>query len=196
MRVSATHQESAWNPIDVSVRLGESFWDQGERAQFSMQPGVLPCESRPIAARPRDWEEVEWSEAFGEALSEHTRYIHEMIELRWQTTLLDKAVIDLRKRLERLEATRTLVVPIQSLDPEPFELTKPILALVEPSEDEFIASFSDANVSASGETQGDAIANLKDMLICTFELLESETRLGTEMQRRRSVLATLLRRVG
>jgi len=192
----ATRGESAWNLVRTSIGEPEFSWDLSGVTPFPTQPGVLFCESRSRAPRPQHWEKVKWSEAFSEALFEHTKYIHEMVELRWQTTLLDKTLIDLRKRVERLEAVRTVLVPIQSLDPEPFELTKPILALVEPSDDEFIASFSDANIAATGETQGDAIANLKDMLVATFELLESEKKLGAEMRRKQSVLAAFVRQAG
>ncbi|GAF95929.1 unnamed protein product, partial [marine sediment metagenome] len=35
----------------------------------------------------------------------------------------------------------------------------------------YIATFFDANISASGDTQTEAIFNLKDMIVGTFEIL-------------------------
>lgn len=89
-----------------------------------------------------------------------------------------------------------IVIPIATLDPEPFDLKRDIPATLSPAEDGFIATFFDANIGTSGDTQEEAIANLRDLIIEIFEDLESELpdNLGPEPLRQLSVLRTFLRR--
>src|ERR1700757_5007489 len=53
---------------------------------------------------------------------------------------------------------RSGLVPVTTLDPEPFELAREIQVVVQPDDDSFVATFFDANINASGETQQDAVA--------------------------------------
>jgi len=64
-----------------------------------------------------------------------------------------------------------LLVPIQSLAPEPYEVIKSFQVVVRPADGGYIASFFDANLSASGETQAQAVLNLKDIIAGAFEIL-------------------------
>lgn len=45
--------------------------------------------------------------------------------------------------------SEAILVPITTLAPEPYELIRDILAVVRPADDEFIATFFDANISTS-----------------------------------------------
>lgn len=87
------------------------------------------------------------------------------------------------------------VVPIQTLAPEPYELIKPLLVVLERSDDQYLASFYDANVSASGDNQEEAIINFKDILIGTFDLLSSlnEDELGPMPLRHYTILREYIR---
>jgi len=67
-------------------------------------------------------------------------------------------------------------VPIQSLAPEPYEVIRPFIAVVRQQDDEYVATFFDANLSASGETEAEAIMNLKDIVVATYELLIAHDR--------------------
>ena len=88
------------------------------------------------------------------------------------------------------------VVPVVTFAPEPFELLRDLPVVVQPVEEYFTATFFDANISTSGETQEEAVANLKELILDIFESLEAEPeeRLGPEPARQKAVLARLIRR--
>lgn len=118
-------------------------------------------------------------------------------------TLLTSRVAFVEQQLKQLRADMTapagvqpFIVPITTLVPEPFELIRDIPAVVEPTGDDFLATFYDANVSASGETPTEAVANLKDLLISKYDLLDSlsDAQLAPHMKRQRDVLRTIMRR--
>ncbi len=114
--------------------------------------------------------------------------------------VLEHTIKDFSKRLSKVEFVRQfaapLIVPIDSLDPEPIDIVKPFHVVVQPYEDEFIATFFDANVSATGDTQQEAVANVKDMIVALFDLLESKPRkeLGAAVKKQQSVLRAVLKR--
>jgi hypothetical protein len=107
-----------------------------------------------------------------------------------------KEIAIINDRLAQLEEGAPLRVPIQSLAPEPFEIIKPMEAVVRFLDDQYVASFFDANLSTGGDTQTEAIANLRELIVGTFELL-TETRdvdLGPGPRRQKAVLAEFVRR--
>lgn len=99
---------------------------------------------------------------------------------------LTQEVGDLKKRLKQ---SGSITVPITSLAPEPFELRQTIQVVVQPCEDEFVASFFDANVNASGSTETDALANLKDVMLAIFRhlLAQPQGKLGPGPRRQLAV---------
>lgn len=109
--------------------------------------------------------------------------------------MVRKELAIVNSRLDHLEQQAPLVVPIQSLAPEPYELIKPIEAVVQLVDDEYIASFFDANLSTGGDTQVEAISNLRDLIVGTFELL-TETKdsdLGPGPRQQKAVLKEFVR---
>lgn len=90
----------------------------------------------------------------------------------------------------------TAVIPIATLVPEPYELTKDIPAVLQPADDGFIATFFDANISTSGDTEEEAVSNLRSLIVDIFEYLESEPMkaLGPEPRRQLAVLRAFIRR--
>jgi hypothetical protein len=115
---------------------------------------------------------------------------------------LEVQLRDLASRLERTEAKLAereyspLVVPLSTLDPEPFDILKPINALIQESEGGCIATFLEANLGASGETKAEALDRLKDRIVTTFERLavKSDDKLGPGPLRQKHVLTSLIRR--
>jgi hypothetical protein len=97
-----------------------------------------------------------------------------------------------------LEIDGSVTVPIQTFSPEPFEVLKEIKAVIEESDDEYIASFFDANVSAGGSNQQEAIDNLKENLLNRFDYLGSlpPERLGIGPQKQLAVLREYIGRRG
>ncbi len=102
---------------------------------------------------------------------------------------LEREVEELKAQTSQMRQSRPIIVPIQSLEPAPLAIIKPILAVVQQEDETFIASFFDANINASGETQLDAVEMLRDMIASTFRLLtKKETILGEGPQKQLAVL--------
>jgi hypothetical protein len=102
-------------------------------------------------------------------------------------------------RALKAELTRrigTILVPITTFAPEPYQLVRDIPAVVQPEGDEFIATFFDANISTAGDTQEEAVSNLRSLILDTFEYFEAEPSeaLGPEPTRQLCVLRTFLKR--
>jgi len=91
---------------------------------------------------------------------------------------------------ELADTRRQASVAITTLSPEPYTLRRSIPVHIQPSGESFVATFFDANISTSGETQEEAFSNLKSLLIDTFEYLESvpKEQLGPEPFRQIAVL--------
>lgn len=89
-------------------------------------------------------------------------------------------------------------VPIQTLAPEPYRLLREMTAVVQREEDgHYTAFFFDANIGSSGDTQAEAVSNLKSILLDVFDDLEEEnpSRLSTGTKRQLSVLREFIERV-
>jgi len=123
----------------------------------------------------------------------YSAHVAEMVERRWQITLIDKLLSELRARVARLEEHQTIIVPVETFDPEPYDVVRAFSVVVEPIDDEFTATFYDANLSASGDTTTEAVSNLKDVILSTFELLATEEKLGVAMARQKAVLGSIIR---
>lgn len=109
---------------------------------------------------------------------------------------LESELQQLKQRVAAIEDAGTLCVRVQTLAPEPYDLIRPIEVVVRPVEGAFVASFFDANVSATGDTPEEAVANAKDMIVATFEALSEhkEDQLGTGLAEQRAVLRQFIRR--
>jgi hypothetical protein len=104
---------------------------------------------------------------------------------------------ELREEIRQLCRMRTFVIPLTTLAPEPFQITRQIPVTIQGDGEDFTATFTEANISASGETEADAIANFKDSLVSSFELLEKKNsdELGPLPTRQWRVLSSTVSRV-
>lgn len=103
---------------------------------------------------------------------------------------LEQEIADVRARI----SAGTTIVPIQTLAPHPLEVTKHILAVVQPEDDAWVASWSEANVNASGESELEALDMLKDAIASTFRLFcEQEANLGDDPAKRLAIMREFLR---
>ncbi len=109
------------------------------------------------------------------------------------------ALLQITEVLQRVEALeqrinqRSVIVPIQDLEPSPVDVKQPIFAVVQEEDGVYVASFVDANMNASGESQLDAVEMLKDVIASSFQLfLNKEAVLGEEPQRQLAVLRRFL----
>jgi hypothetical protein len=63
-------------------------------------------------------------------------------------------------------AQGSVVVPLSTLDPDAqYRITQEVPVVIEPSEEEFIATFFDANISTSGDTPVEAFDNLRSLIV-------------------------------
>ncbi|MDZ4820182.1 MAG: hypothetical protein SGJ20_14535 [Planctomycetota bacterium] len=90
-------------------------------------------------------------------------------------------------------ANGPITIPIQSLNDDQLVVIKEILAVVQEDEGAFVATFFDANINASGDSQIEAVEMLKEMLASSYRLfVNREQELGT---RPRQQLATLRKHI-
>lgn len=101
-----------------------------------------------------------------------------------------------KTRVSELSKSVSIIVPITTFAPEPFELLKEIKVVVRPCGDEFLASFFDANVNTTGCNETDAVNSLKEMLLRRFDYLDHMpmAKLGPAMVKQIAVLRTFIRR--
>lgn len=93
-------------------------------------------------------------------------------------------------------AKGSVMVPIQTLAPEPYKLLQPLTVVVTEADDEYEAAFFDAGIFASGDTEEDAVSNLKETMIDTFDRLSelNESQLGPGPTRQKQVLEFYIRK--
>lgn len=99
-------------------------------------------------------------------------------------TLLEGSVKELRDRLEAIEDAAilgTLTLHVETFAPQPYEVKRPIPVSLQRRTDGFLASFVEANVNSYGDTQQEAFANLKELILDVFHSLSSlpPSRLGS-----------------
>jgi hypothetical protein len=115
--------------------------------------------------------------------------------LRFDT--LENRITRIEEKLVDLEGGQLAPVKVllQSLEPDPFELSRHVEILIQPSGDGFLASFLDANLSISGDTQHEALSSLKALMVDVFEQLDQlgEEKLGPGPARQLCILRSLMR---
>lgn len=116
--------------------------------------------------------------------------------------VVEKELKALSARLTHVEGLhaktvrQTVCVPVSTFAPEPFEVIRDFSVVVQPEEDSFVATLFDANISSSGETLEEAVANLKDLILMIVKDFEKEDdhSLGPAMIRQKHALLSLIRR--
>ena len=100
--------------------------------------------------------------------------------------------------MKPVPAAAFVAVPIATLDPEPYELVAPVSAIIRENDGNFVTSFVEASLAASGDTEAEAIDGLKARIITTFERLESkpDDKLGPVPLRQKQLLTSLIGRLG
>jgi len=124
-------------------------------------------------------------------------YAQKVSELCQRLETIEGALVEVVRKLERsAQPQQALWIPINTFAPEPYEVLKPLTAVVSPSEDGFEAGLFDADLFASGDTESEAVANLKSVIIDTFEAFEQlgESKLGPGPLQQKRTMATLVRR--
>jgi len=114
-----------------------------------------------------------------------------------RVTILEGEIASLKERVAAVEAQKPLIVPVESLAPEPYEVIRPFHVILQPAGDEYLATFFDASISATGGTQREAVENLKDLVVTAFNMLtrHKQSELGPGPLHQINVLKQFIRRV-
>ena len=114
---------------------------------------------------------------------------------------LQKDVATLVRQLQKLkdqveEARTTTPATISTLSQFGLAVQKPIPIVIQGGGDNFIASFLDANVNASGDSAQEAFHNLCDVLADKYRLFDSlgPEKLGPEIKRQFGVMREFIDR--
>ena len=198
-------------PVKYSPKRAE---DQPEFIAWSFVEPFLETRARIRAFEPEGWAiaEDEYVESLKESLHQNLPlaqgFLEKTLDLMFQdkrrfTELFERVerlevmLQDVLKQLEVLHQSWGFVVPIQTFAPEPYEVLSPFSAVVKSSGDGYEASFFDANVHSSGDTEEEAISNLKSAILDMFDRLsdlERQGKLGPEPTRQLKVLSGYVNR--
>ena len=112
-----------------------------------------------------------------------------------QIASLERQIQELNKRVAESQRGNFIVVPVRSLGDEPYELTCEIPVVVQGTGDDYVATHFDTGVSMSGDTEQEAVDNLKVYMVDLFELLErDESKLAPGPRKQLAALRTVLQR--
>ncbi len=109
---------------------------------------------------------------------------------------LQRVEAKLEEIAKRINDCGSIIVPVSSLAPSPYELIKPIPVVVQPGDGEFLATFFDANVNASGDTETEAVQNLKEIMLAVFAYQSKlpEDKLGPGPRQQFAVLKEFIKK--
>jgi hypothetical protein len=79
---------------------------------------------------------------------------------------------------------------IHTFAPEPYRVLRPIPVAIHRVEEEFVATFADANINSSGDNPQEAFASVRDLILDTYERFNSlpADKLGPGPKRQFAVL--------
>lgn len=109
---------------------------------------------------------------------------------------IDALEAEVKSLREAVSSPKSIIVPIETMEPYPFDVVKLFHVVVEPIDGEFEASLYDANIGASGDTESEAVENLKDIIVNLFERYSKEgsTKLGPGPTKQWAILKGLLKK--
>jgi hypothetical protein len=105
----------------------------------------------------------------------------------------EKRFQSIERELKGLHSSHVSV--FTSFAPEPYDLLHPIyVSIYQTDRDEYTASFADANLHASGDTEHETLENLKSLILDLYDSLvvEKEEDLGPEPKRQLLILQSFL----
>jgi len=87
---------------------------------------------------------------------------------------IEERLAGLEERLGRIEAMAaplSTTLYLSTFAPEPYSLKRPIPIFIQETTGGFLASFVDANINTSGDTQQEAFANARELILDVFDRL-------------------------
>jgi hypothetical protein len=109
---------------------------------------------------------------------------------------IEKRVEETYCRIKLIEERQSKIIRLQTFAPEPYEMLKEINVLIEQDgEDNYRASFVDANVNASGCNEFEAVEGLKELLLSRYEFLNTTLpeKLGPGPKKQIAILREFIR---
>lgn len=88
-----------------------------------------------------------------------------------QATRIARLERDIKALKARVGKPQATTFTVKTFAPEPIVVIKPIPVVVRGSNDNYVASFVDANINASGDTDVDAVTALMDYMVGYFKVL-------------------------
>jgi hypothetical protein len=128
--------------------------------------------------------------------------LNESLARIWSTNaelhVLKSEIVALKSRIERIEQDRSFQVTVEKVSENGVDLVEPFIAVVRTSGDGFIATFFEGNVSAAGSNEVEAIDNLKELVVATYEMLSEldPEELGVGPRRQLVVLNRIMTKKG
>jgi hypothetical protein len=191
------------SPLDPQSPEGSSL--VSTRPQF-LTPGIYPFSPGAQEVWGGQWSPPNLKDAiagvmwtarriFSETQRRERRWNVALVAMKDKVDTLTHEVVGLKGEIQRLQQCRVYVVPLTTLTPS-FRMVQQIPVTIEGDGEDFTATFVEANVSASGETEADAIANFKDSLLSSYEVLENlpPTQLGPLPARQWEILQNVVKR--
>lgn len=96
--------------------------------------------------------------------------------------------------MDELSRSQPFTALITTLAPRSITLSRDIPVVVAPTGEDFVATFFDAGISATGDTDEEAVFNLRDLIGQTFEVLNSmpESKMGKLPRQQLAALRSIL----
>jgi hypothetical protein len=132
----------------------------------------------------------DWMRSVPAAIEALSTFAAQKQKLELRINLLEIIVGNLKATCQRLQGSQPKIVPINSFAPEPYALLKPILVNVYSVEEGFEAGWYDANIHSSGDTDEEAVGNLKGLILDFLDSFAKEPteKLGPESKRQKAVI--------
>lgn len=139
---------------------------------------------------------VDWQDKVPALLSGATDELRSRLNDVARLGIFERKLLLIKEKLTELQRQYPTVTIIDSMAPEPFDVIRPFHITVSPYEDEYQASLLDANLYAYGDTKSEAIWNLKDIIVATFDSFSAhgKEKLGPGPARQFEILNSLIRK--
>jgi len=194
-KLAGSYATEDWGETTMGGSLEVSdptfFYDRASWVSLEDQAFTQLVIAKPV-------EQIEYAKTIESQLRE---VLGQRDELHQPNSKVDEIERKLELVLEKLRAfeplTACLTIPIENFISKPYQVVRPFTAVLIPSEGGFEASFYDANLSTYGDTESEAIENLKELLLDTLERLNelNDDDLGPGPKKQKEILTSLIARV-
>ena len=105
-------------------------------------------------------------------------------------------VRELKKQFDGFLGAQAFTTIIPTLAPEPLTLIRDIPVVVKSTGEDFVATLFTTGISATGDTDDEAVLNLRDIIVQKFNILSSMPleKLGPYPLHQLTVLQTMIRK--